>query len=286
MKQAPKLDLRELDALLATRPPQIADRIRRAFGDVRPCVKLRTERVGTTPIRGTLLDRMFGRPAPRPVLPALASKYGGIPYAERESEIFGGTFLGQINFAEVVEALRKEDFPIPHGMPRAGLLAVDRVKNLAAPGDAFSARTRWYPSPEEGRPCDTSAMPSVGKFEAVIGFGGSWSLQGMDWFDAVAEDDGELHEYMIDYQAAGIDEDPDAAHKLFGHANEVLNEHYGFTPAPGRSSSIRDYALIWRIAFDNAAGFSWGTNWLYVIIHNDDLRDGAFQNAIVTAANA
>jgi hypothetical protein len=286
MKAAPKQDLHELDALLATRPPEVAARIRRAFDDLRPCVMLRTERASTTPIRGRLLDRMFGKPAPRPILPALASKYGGIPYAEREAEISGGTFLGQINFAEAVDALRKENFPIPHGMPHEGLLAVDRVENFDPPGNPLNARTRWYPAPEKNRLCDTTAMPSAGKFEAAISFGGSWSLQGIDWFAAVPEDDGELWEYMNDYEAAGIDEDADAAHKLFGHANEVLNEHYGFTPAPGRSALIRDYALIWRIAFDNAAGFSWGTNWLYVIIHNDDLRDGAFQNAIVTAANA
>jgi len=66
----------------------------------------------------------------------------------------------------------------------------------------------------------------------------------------------------------------------------VLNEHYGLKPVAGRSDSIRDYALLWRIDFDNAAGFAWGTNWLYVVIHKDDLARGALENAVVTGANA
>ncbi len=91
---------------------------------------------------------------------------------------------------------------------------------------------------------------------------------------------------MNDLEVAGIDEDSRAGHKLFGHPNESLNEHYGLTPAPGRSNSIREYALLWRIDCDPAAGLAWGTNWLYVIIHKDDLAVGVVERAVLTGANA
>jgi hypothetical protein len=44
--------------------------------------------------------------------------------------------------------------------------------------------------------------------------------------------------------------------------------------------------LLWRITYDNPAGFAWGTNWLYVILHADDLQVTAFEHAIVVGANA
>lgn len=72
----------------------------------------------------------------------------------------------------------------------------------------------------------------------------------------------------------------------FGHANGALNEQYGLRPVTNRSHDIRDYALIWRIDYDNQAGFEWGTKGLYVVIHKDDLALGAVGNAIVTGANA
>lgn len=68
--------------------------------------------------------------------------------------------------------------------------------------------------------------------------------------------------------------------------NEVLLEHDGCLLAPDRSRSIRDYRLVWRISYDNPAGFAWGTNWLYAILHQDDLRAGAFERTVVISANA
>jgi hypothetical protein len=108
----------------------------------------------------------------------------------------------------------------------------------------------------------------------------------LDWFDAVPDSDDELWEYMNDLEIPGVDVEAHGRHELFGHAHDALNEHYGFEPPPGRSSSIRDYVLLWRIDHDDAAGFSWGTNRLYVILHVDDLRVSAFQHAIVVGANA
>jgi hypothetical protein len=44
--------------------------------------------------------------------------------------------------------------------------------------------------------------------------------------------------------------------------------------------------MLWRITFDNTAGFHWGSNWVYVIIHPDDLLAGRLDQAVVTGANA
>lgn len=278
MRTPPTTLLPELERLLASRTPQVREAIRRVVAEVRPCVRLLSERVGSKPIRGGVFDRMLRRPRPAPVLSATASKFGGTPYFEHESELQGGRFLGQVNFADVTQALTKQDFPLPAGMPDRGLLAFDLVADR--PG-----RTRWYPAPRT-RELATLEIDAVAKYETAINFEGSWSLRGLDWFNSVPEGDGELWDYMNELEITGVDCDAHGGHKLFGHANEALNEHYGLTPITGRSESIRDYALIWRIDYDNPAGFSWGTNWLYVVIHRDDLARGAFENAIVTGANA
>ncbi len=159
-------------------------------------------------------------------------------------------------------------------------MAVDLV-----PGQ-FHARVRWYPTPAESKAVPPARVEMVAKYEARVEFAAGWSMRGLDWFDAIPKDDDELWEYMNDLEIAGVDVDGRGGHKLFGHANEALNDHYGLEPASERSKSIRDYALIWRIDYDNAAGFAFGTNWLYVVIHVDDLRQGAFERAIVTGANA
>jgi hypothetical protein len=126
-RQPPRTLLPELEQLLASRPPHIAETVRRLVTDVRPCVALETTCASTRPIRAGWLDRLRHRPGATPVLPTTASKFGGTPYCERESELEGGRFLGQINFAEATLALREQQFPIPAGMPDAGLLAVDLV---------------------------------------------------------------------------------------------------------------------------------------------------------------
>ncbi|MEW5848372.1 MAG: DUF1963 domain-containing protein [Myxococcota bacterium] len=277
---APDLPLAELEALLSKRSATVAEGIRRVVKDLRPCVRLETSRASAFPSRGRRLDRFLRRPAPTPVLPATTSKFGGRPYCEHPSELQGGPFLGQSNFAEASKSLASEGVAIPEGMPPTGLLAVDLV-----PG-SLTGRVRWYPRPRE-----EAAVPAVGcnvvsKYEAAIAFRGSWSLRGLEWFDAIPTDDDELWDWMNDLEVPGVDEDAYGGHKLFGHPNEALNEHDGLRPVAGRSDSIRDYALVWRIDCDKAAGLSWGTNWLYVVIHQHDLARGAFENAILTAANA
>ena len=43
--------------------------------------------------------------------------------------------------------------------------------------------------------------------------------------------------------------------------------------------------MLWRITFDNVADFGWGTNWVYVIVHRDDLAEDRLDRALVTGAN-
>jgi hypothetical protein len=231
-------------------------------------------------MQGRLLDRVLNRPGPQPVLPAIASKFGGRPYCEHATELNGRRFLGQINFSEVAGALGSGQFPRPSGMPDAGLLAVDLT-----PKSNLLGAVRWYADPRAEAAVEIKA-DQVATYEAAITFKGSWSLRGLEWFDSVPSDDKELWNWMNELETPNVDEDARGGHKLFGHPNEVLNEHYGFVPVAGRSGSIREYALIWRIDFDQAARFDFGTNWLYVIIHTDDLARGAFENAVLTGANA
>jgi hypothetical protein len=281
MKSGPPATLLpELERLLSKRPPHVAAAIRRVVSDVRPCVVLQTTRIGDVPLRGRFMDRLLQRPKPQPGLPSTASKFGGAPYAEHLSELLDGRFIGQINFEEVTQALKSLEHPIPDGIPAKGLLAVDLLPGV------FRGRVRWYPEPDESRAVTPPQFEAVAKYEARIEFTGGWSLRGLEWFDAVPKGDDELWNYMNDLEVPQVDVDSRDGHKLFGHPNEVLNEHYGLEPAVGRSKAIREYALIWRIDYDRAAGFSWGTNWLYVVIHRDDLGRGTFQHAVVTGANA
>ena len=277
--RAPTIDPPELARLLASKPQDVAALIRRRLADVRACVMFDSTRVAKASLRGGLMDRLLGRGEPTIVLPPTASKFGGMPYVENANEHPDGRFLGQINFAEVAQALRSTGAAIPDDMPAKGLLAVDLVEPISV------GRIRWYPDPSDGKSVEPPKVDWVAKYEAKPNFRGSWSLRGLEFFDGIDADD-ELWDLMNDLEVPGVDEDSRSGHKLFGHANEALNEHYGFTPAPGRSDSIRDYRLVWRIDYDNAAGFAWGTNWLYVIIHKDDLARGALDKAVLTGANA
>jgi uncharacterized protein YwqG len=236
-------------------------------------------RASHTPLRGKLVDRLIGRTVPTIVLPPTASKFGGIPYLEYPEERLDGRFVGQINFGEVTEALLSSEAAIPEGMPSKGLLALDLIEPISA------GRIRWYPDPADDKSVQARRIDWVAKYEARPRFRASQSLRGLEWFDGIHDDD-ELWNFMNDLEVEGVDEDAHRGHKLFGHANESLNEHYGFVPAPGRSDSIREYRLLWRIDFDNEAGFAWGSNWLYVIIHRDDLATGALDRAVLTSANS
>lgn len=273
---APRVTSISLEKILAARSPGVVAAVRAVLDDVRPCVRLSTSRASERPLKPGLLARLLGAPAPVPVLSVLASKFGGLPYCERASDLSGRKFLGQINFAEANRALNDAGFPLPDGLPRAGLLAVDLGASIV------DGAVRWYPDPQQEKACTPSAWPAVGRYEAAIRFEGCWSVRGLSWFDPVPRDDDDLWNAMNDLEVAGVDEDARGGHKLFGHPNEVLNEAFD-----GDSrAAAREHALIWRIDFDRAAGFAFGTNWLYAVIRLDDLARGELGRAFVRVANA
>lgn len=275
VKPPPTL-LPDLERLLATRPPHVADAIRRTFSDVRPCAIVESARANKVPIRGRWLDRLRRQPPPPPVLSPTVSKFGGVPYLESAEPVEKYRFIGQINFAEVSEALSREGFPAPAGMPRVGLLTVYMSTT------AFDGKLYWYPAPDESKAVRTT-VKCASKYEAQLHFRGGWSLRGLDYYGGVPKHDKELWNYINELEIPAVD--TDYSPHLFGHTCDSLNDHYGLTPVAGRSNSIRDYALIWRIDGDSPAGLDWGSNCLYVVIHREDLARGAFENAILTGAN-
>lgn len=270
----------ELEQMLASRPEGVASEIRRTVSNLRPCVMLTSVRTGAVPLKGRWIDRALRRPPPAPRLEATTSKFGGTPYAEAAWAPDDAAFIGQINFAEVAQALEGDESRIPEMMPRKGLLAADLVRG------SFDVRVRWYPDPAEDKAVEPGTVRCVARYEAAVGYRAGWSLRGLDWFDAVAEHDGELWDYMNDLDIPGVDEDARGGHKLFGHANEVLNELGGLKDRFGRPVSIRDHELVWRIDHDGPAGFAWGTNWIYVLARTEDLARGCLDHAFAVVANA
>jgi hypothetical protein len=102
-----------------------------------------------------------------------------------------------------------------------------------------------------------------------------WPLQGPNAFDYEAfEPPG--------YNADGNDD----FHRMLGHKNCGLDEHYGFEPPLGCTDDIEDYELLLRLTYDNTAGFHWGTNWMYLLVPTEDLSRGDLDRIVVTGANS
>ena len=100
--------------------------------------------------------------------------------------------------------------------------------------------------------------------------------------------DSQLQDAWSDWTPAGYLEDERGAgfHRLSGHRSAGLDEPYAFVPPPGRGNDLRAYAQLWRITFDNASGFHWGTNQAYVLLHPEDLDANQLGRAVVTWSNA
>jgi hypothetical protein len=135
-----------------------------------------------------------------------------------------------------LDTSRANEVPIKGRLLDPGLLAVDLTPGSIL-GNPMVSRASDRGS---GRDC----VGCRGEVRSADRFRGSWSLRGLEWFDAIPKEDDELWTWMNEFEVPGVDEDARGGHKLFGHPNEVLNEHYGFTPVAGRSDSIREYGLI------------------------------------------
>jgi hypothetical protein len=268
----------KLQAVLASRGEDVCKRVE-AFLQAAPrrCVYVTSERASSYPLRRSLPGKLLLLPTSQPVLGRLDSKFGGIPYWEEPAlEWRGFSFLGQVNFAE----LRNP----PPETPREGILAVDLLPTMW--DTAF--RVRCYPHPRQSAAREGEPCACVAKWETRLCFREGWSLpEGDAWEAPLPDRDWDLREPWQEWTPSGYCEDSDdRCHRLFGHRSGALDEHYGFEPRPGRGDAISEYEMIWRITLDNTAGFSWGSNCVYVIIHRDDLIAGRFEQALVTGANA
>jgi hypothetical protein len=269
---------RNLKDLLARRGGGLVERVE-AFLESAPhrCTYATSERATRYPLHRGFVGRVLGLPTSDPVLGRCASKFGGFPYwEERDLSWDGFAFLGQVNFADI--------FDPPPECPKSGLLAVD----LCATFFTTSFRVRWYPQPRDGAAHLGDQPNCVGRWETRLCFREGWSLPGGDaWHAPLPAGDRELWQVWNDWSPPGyLDDERELCHRLFGHRSGALDDHYGFEPPANRSESIEEYAMVWRITFDNPAGFHWGTNWVYVIIHRDDLALGRFDRCVVTGANA
>ena len=279
----PSLQLpEELRRRFRSRAPALETDIERLLeAALSPCLYICSDRVARSPLRPSVFHGLMGHKAARPVLSELDSKFGGIPYVEETDLTWEGFhFLGQINFAQIEQTLGT--------LPRRGVFALDR--NLRAPDCSVnSLRVRWYPEPDEARARAVSPPRCVGRWETRMRFSAGWSLPGGDaWEALLPTDDASLLEPWSDWAPPGCleDEHKGGLHRLSGHPSGGLDEPYAFVPPPGRSGELQGYAQLWRIGFDNASGFHWGTNQAYVLIHPDDLAANRLERAVVAWANA
>jgi hypothetical protein len=262
-------------ALLESRGGDLVARAERFMASApRRCTFVTSERVSAHPTRRGWLGRALGMPRSRPVLGPLQSKFGGRPYHEEPLDWSEAAFLGQLNFAELPSA--------PSGAPERGILGLD-----TDPTAVGVFRLRWYASPAEDRALPKDGIPTVGKWEVRMRFHEGWSVPAGKALDPLRPEADDIAVWTAwnEWAPPGYGEPSEGCHQILGHRSAGLDEHSGFQPRPGRSDRIEDYEMLWRITYDNAAGFHWGTNWVYVIIHRDDLASGRIGHAIVTVAN-
>ncbi|RKH29138.1 DUF1963 domain-containing protein [Corallococcus praedator] len=146
-------------------------------------------------------------------------------------------------------------------------------------------RIRWYPDPSEARSRSFPLPPCVGRWEARMSFASGWSLPGGNTWEApLRDEDAELQARWNDWAPEGFLEDQQGTglHRLGGHRSGGLDEEDASRPPSGHAPDVQ----LWRINYDNPAGFHWGTNWVYVLIHPEDLAAGRLERAVVTSANA
>jgi hypothetical protein len=56
-------------------------------------------------------------------------------------------------------------------------------------------------------------------------------------------------------------------------------------PSRGWSDDIADESPL-RLAFDDRAGFAWGTSWVYLIVPREELAPGDLSREVVTGGDS
>lgn len=238
----------------------------------RPAAILRSHRVSPQPLRRNPLLRVLGAKAATPTLGPLASKWGGTPYTEEDEDWRHHAFLGQLDLSAA-----------PEVVPALGLHGLLRIDVGPRSIEAGEIRVKWFPEPSLSRyrPCEVA---SVGAWECEVRFEPSWTLPETqhDFFDHWPA---ALRDAWLD-----VGEDlPGFAgdtHRLGGWATGGLDEPYFFEPPSGAPRALTDYEMLLRICSDSEAGFSWGSNWIYVLLAREDLKRGDASRLVVTAANS
>ncbi len=240
-----------------------------------PTYLLETSRV-SGPQRLGSLGRLMGKKESAPVLPSTVSKFGGIPYLESEDEwpSKGGRrlqYLGQLNLSE----------PPPHvpDVPREGLvvLFLDRDWPCENP-----VACRYYRNPSLERAVrEFAPLLSIAPFEASVRFRPSWDLSwASTWERLLPAKDEQLWDELNDWHDETVRSwgKRDGMHEMWGHASSALLEDL-------REEELTDRRVLLYCTYDHAADFAWGSNCLYVVIDEPDLRSNRFDRSKSFVAN-
>ena len=261
------------DELEAVRPG-LADETQRSFAAaVKPCAAMTATRVSGSPLRRGFIGSLIGRKTASPTLGPLSSKFGGVPYSEGSDDWAEFGFIGQIDLAEATAVL-------PAACRLRGLLRLDCRRRSPIMGAAAPqlVAARWFPDASMERAVTPMGVTSIGEWETKLNFRLAWSLpEARDALQALwpvqnrerIEDDSLL--------LAGFNDDGDAEyHRLLGHRSSGLDEW---------GPKDVQYDSVLRLCHDHAAGFSWGTNWVYVIVPAQDLARGDLSRVSTVVGN-
>jgi hypothetical protein len=237
---------------------------------------MKTTRASSKPQNPSLLSRLFGVTAASPVLPVGASKFGGQPYLEKADDWpMSGfkrlSYLGQINFGELTGH-------VPDA-PRQGILVFYLGLSLR---EGWTSEVRWYPNPDPDKAVQVHPESSIAKYEAAIEFIPSWDFSCSEaWQEVLGDKDGAVWDEVLEWhdefwKALGYD---DGTHVLFPQASYMLHEELAVP-------EVIDVKTVAKFSGDSAARFDWGTNWLYYLIKDDDLRAGRLDRTFFRLLNA
>ncbi len=260
--------------LEAERPGLAADTQRAFAAAVKPCVAITATRVSGSPLRRGFIGTLIGLKTASPTLGPLASKFGGVPYSEGSDDWGEFGFVGQIDLVEATAVL-----PAEHRL--RGLLRLDyrrRAPVIDLSRSPQLVAARWFPDASIERAVAPQGITTIADWETKLNFRLAWSLpQARDELQSLwplknrerLEDDS--------LWLPGFNDDGDAEyHRLLGHRSSGLDEW---------GPKHQQYESVLRLCHDHLSGFSWGTNWVYVIAPREDLVRGDLSRVSTVVGN-